>query len=79
MRWFWRGLLLMAIVYFLKTYTFPQPAAFISWPEGKNWVDKINFEVKHWQSITQGLPESLEVEVCQFLKDFRASGSGEEV
>ncbi|AFM42046.1 hypothetical protein Desaci_3142 [Desulfosporosinus acidiphilus SJ4] len=79
MRWLWRGILLIAIAYFLKTYTFSEPKAFISWPEGKNWVEKINFEVKHWQSITQGLPESLEVEVRQFLKDFRASGSGEEV
>ncbi|KLU67940.1 hypothetical protein DEAC_c03480 [Desulfosporosinus acididurans] len=78
MRWFWRVLLLIGFIAVLKTYTLTEKKTFISWPEG-DWAQKLNFEVKHWQAITQDLPESLEVEVRQFLKDFRVSGSGEEV
>lgn len=79
MRWLWRVLFIMMFLYFIRTVTLPEPNTFIAWPEGQTWVRKINFELKHWQSMSQDLPTSLEVEVRQLLKDFRSYGSGEEV
>ncbi|WP_407308675.1 hypothetical protein [Desulfosporosinus sp. SB140] len=79
MRWLWRVLLLGMFLFLIKTLTLSEPKTFITWPEGQNLVQKINFEVKHWQSMTQDLPASLEVEVRQLLKDFQSNGSGQEV
>jgi hypothetical protein len=79
MRWFWRVFILVMFVFLLKTLAFSEPKAFISWPEGQRWIQQVNMGIKHWQSITQDLPASLEVEVRQLLKDFRSYGNGEEV
>ncbi|MDQ7096012.1 hypothetical protein REC12_20665 [Desulfosporosinus sp. PR] len=79
MRWLWRVLLLGMFLYIIKTLALPEPKTFIAWPEGQSWVEKINFEVKHWQRMSQDLPASLEVEVRQLFKDFHSNGNGEEV
>lgn len=79
MRWFWRLLTLFLILGFLRTLIVPQPKAFIAWPEGPNWVQKIQGEMKQLQKLTQDLPASIEVEVRRLWKDFRPTGDGKEV
>lgn len=79
MRWVWRVLFLFLLAYFLKSVAFAQPTEFISWPQGQNWNQRISYEIKQWQSFSQDLPESLEVEIRQLFRDFKSSGSGQEV
>lgn len=79
MRWLWRVLFIIMFLYLIRNLTLSEPKTFIAWPEEQNWVQKITLQLKHWQSMSQDLPASLEVEVRQFLNDFRSYGSGEEV
>ena len=79
MRWLWRVLFIIMFLCLIRNLTPSEPKTFIAWSVGQNWVQKITLELKHWQSMSQDLPASLEVEVRQFLNDFRSYGNGEEV
>ncbi len=79
MRWLWRLLTLFVFLGLVRTLFVPQPKAFIAWPEGQNWVKKIQGEMKQWQKISQDLPASIEVEVRRLWNDFRSNGDGKEV
>lgn len=75
MRWLW----LFIFLGFLRTFLDPQPKVFIAWPEGQNWPQKIQGEMRQLQKFTQDLPASIEVEVRRLWKDFQPSGNGKEV
>ena len=79
MRWLWRLLTLFVLLAFLRTLIVPQPKAFIAWPEGLNWAQKIQREMKQLQKLTQDLPASIEVEVRRLWKDYEPNGSAKEV
>ena len=79
MRWLWRLLILFVFLVLVRTHFLPQPKAFIALPEGQNWEQKIQGEIKQWQRLSQDLPTSIEVEVRRLWKDFRPNGAGKEV
>lgn len=79
MRWVWRLLTLLILLGLLRTVVFPQPKAFIAWPESQNWVQKLQGQMKQLQKVTQDFPASIEVEVRRLLKDFRPNGDAQEV
>jgi len=79
MRWVWRLLTLFVLLGYLRTLIVPQPKAFIAWPEGANWTQKIQGEMKQFQEFTQDLPASIEVEVRRLWKDLRPNGDAKEV
>jgi hypothetical protein len=79
MLWLWRIVTLLVLLVFLNTLTDQQPKAFIAWPEERNWVFKIQGEVKQLQEFMQDLPASIEVEVRRLWEDFQSSGNGKEV
>ncbi|HEY8910500.1 MAG TPA: hypothetical protein VIM51_09500 [Desulfosporosinus sp.] len=79
MRWLWRLLTLFVFLGLVRTLFIPQTKTFIAWPEGQNWAQKIQGEMKQWQKVTQDLPASIEVEVRRLWKDFQQNGDGKEV
>ena len=79
MRWLWRLLTLIVFLMIVRTFLLPQPKAFIAWPEGRNWEQKLQGEMKQWQRLAQDLPASIEVEVRRLWKDFRPIGDAKEV
>jgi len=79
MRWLWRLLTLIVILVFVRSFSAPQPQAFIDWPVEKDWALKLQGEIKNFQKFSQDLPASIEVEVRRLWNDYRPSGSGKEV
>lgn len=79
MRWLWRLIMLFAFLVLVRTLFVPQPKAFIALPEGQNWEQKIQWEIRQWQKLSQDLPASIEVEVRRFWKGFQPHGEGKEV
>ena len=79
MRWLWRLLTLIVFLGLIRKVFVPQPKAFIAWPEGHTWEQKLQGEMKQWQKLSQDIPASLEVEVRRLWKDFRPNGDGQEV
>ncbi len=80
MRWLWRLITLIVFLGIIRTlFIVPHPTVFIAWPEGQNWAQKIQGEMKQWQKLTQDLPASIDVEVRRLWKDFQPNGDGQEV
>lgn len=79
MRWLWRILAFLVLLAFIRTFIVPQPEAFITWPEDKNWARKIQEEFKQLQRFSQDIPASIEVEVRRLWRDFKPGGDGKEV
>ncbi|GAB6156302.1 hypothetical protein JCM17380_50540 [Desulfosporosinus burensis] len=79
MRWLWRLLMLFMFLVLVRTLFVPQPKAFIALPEGQNWGQKIQGEMRQWQKLSQDLPASIEVEMRRLWNDFQPNGEGEEV
>lgn len=79
MRWLWRLVILSVVLLLVRAYLVPHPKAFISFPEGDNWGQKLQGEMKQWQKLSQDLPASIEVEVRRLWNDFRPNGEAKEV
>lgn len=80
MRWIWRLLTLVVLVVVIRVLFAPQqPQAFIAWSQGEPWVQKMTWELQHWQRIAQDLPTSLEVEIRRLWREFKATGDGRSV
>ena len=79
MRWLWRLFTLLVFLGLVRTLFVQQPKTFITWPEGQNWTQKVQGEMKRWQKFTQDIPASIEVEVHRLWDDYRPNGYGKEV
>ena len=79
MRWLWRLIVLVVFLGLVRNFIVPQPNVFISWPEGQDWVQSIQVQVRQWQRITQDLPAGLEVEVRRLWKNFNPNDNAKEV
>ncbi len=78
MRFLWRFLILVLLIFLLKNLSAPQPQAFIAWPE-ENFIQKIKWEVQRLQQSAQDLPASIEVQIRKLLRDFKPDGNGKQV
>lgn len=79
MRWLWRFLTILVVLGLLRTAAISQPKIFIGWQDRQNWPQLIQTQMRQLQMFTQDLPESLEVEVHRFWRDFRTNAEGKEV
>lgn len=79
MRWFWRLLTVIVLIGLVQTQFVPKSKAFISSTEGQNWSQKIQWELKRWQKISQDLPASIEVEVRRIWQDLELNGEADSV
>lgn len=79
MRWIWRIFILFLIITLMKMVWFPQPQAFISWPEKNSFVERLKLDWHRWQKEAQELPDSLEVEIRRLWQNYQPDGSGTSV
>lgn len=79
MRWLWRIAVLVLLFILVKGIVAPKKQAFIAWPEQSLWLQKVQWNLEHWQEGLQDLPASIEVEIRRLWQDFRPGGDSREV
>jgi len=79
MRWLWRIAVLLLLLILVRGTVIPKQQAFISWPEQSVWLQKVKWDLKHWQEGLQDLPTSIEVEIRRLWHDVQPLGDGRKV
>lgn len=69
MRLIWRILVIVIAIYIVKGFIAPEPQVFISSPEAKLWVERLEWEATKIQKAAQDLPASIEMTLRRLLQD----------
>ena len=71
LRFLWRILVVLILVYLLKGVLISEPQAYIALPETRSWAQQIEWQANQIQKAAQDLPASIEVVIRRLFRDVK--------
>ena len=68
MRWLWRIIIVLVIVFLVKNNISSLQKVFINWQNNNHWQGQILWQIKSIQKGAQNLPDSIEEEFKKLFK-----------
>lgn len=71
MRFVWRIFIIFVLAIFVKSAFFEETSAYISSPEVKPWIQRVEWKIQDLQNAAQDLPASIEITIRRIFNDVK--------